>query len=561
MWDVGTVRAYFGSKSIEDAKALHDSLWSDRVPEMVALDIETPSTKDTRVISVGIAVSEHDAFYYSIGDPDLPWPMIWPGKPHKVWHNAPFDLAREALGGFGADIENIGDTAILTRMMPNVGNALSDASQYVRTQTQNMGDVLKAHDIDTKKASGKLGTLLLPPEVLAQKCANDVLATFQIYNEFKPQVSSDYYEQERRFLVKLLAMSHKGIKLDQERVRAIDKELATDVDTFMGSAKVRGFNPRSPKEVGAAMNKRGHWLPPNQDSMQPKTGAEYLEATGDSLAILTIIARKYSKLYARVHKWLDKERSYSHYYMDGTTSRTSSRDENHQNLDTGTQKGDIIPKAGKIRSVFIPDEDEGTMWDLSQVELRALAYLSDDPEMQAIMADPLRDMHIETQETLGLFSKVDAKAFNFSLIYLAEATTQAKALGIWDLDRIEQLRLAWRTRFSRAWEWMQSQQEEGMRTGYVETLYGRKLNIYDTNKDISEKHLRSCCVNWPIQGTAAEIFKRVMNALDVVIPVSALLAQIHDESWSNGRWEIPEEITHIAPFWTPIKVQHVRRFG
>jgi len=548
------MRAYYGPEA--DTKRIlqmHNDLFSTP-PRIVALDVETISLKDQTVIGVAIAISPQDVFYYDMLEPSVPWHLIQPSRTRKIWHNAVFDLSWEALGKFGADIDNIDDSIIVCRMIPEIENNLEEASYSVATQTSNMGDLLREFE-------EKL-VINLPRAEVAKKCALDALATFQVFEKYRSSVSDEYYETERQFLLKLLKMSHTGIRLDSGRVQAIDRELEGAMALFYGTAEGYGYNPNSPAQVAAILNARGHFLPADYRTKKPKTGEEILERINDPVAQLTILARKYRKMHERTHKWLDKERSFAHYKMDGNTGRTSSYDENHQNLPTGKRKGDIIPQAGPIRSVFLPDDEQGTRWDLNQIELRVLAYLSGDTRMTAILNDPTRKIHRETQEALGLESYIDAKTFNFAMIYLAEDQTIARNIRMWDMGKIAQLRNAWQATFPQAWGYIESVQEEALRTLMVETLYGRKLDISHTQKSLTEKHIRSCAVNWPIQGTAAEIFKRVSNAAqDLGVPIESLRSQIHDEFWLDGRHELDEKLAYLAPFWTPIESHYVRRFS
>ena len=549
------MKTYFGSHPPGShlIKQAYDDLFSSP-PGIVALDVETVSLKDRRVLGIGIATPANDSFFFDIFDTGMPWHLIQPSPTKKVWHNAPFDLSWEVLGKFGADIENIEDSIILTRMMPAIPNELRYASQFVQTQTEDMGDVLAR--------GGVTRVIDLPWLVVAEKCCRDALATMQVFLKLRPQVSTEYYETERKFLVKLMKMSHKGIKLDKLRVEEIDRELEANLTIFMGTAQSLGFNPRSPEQVAIVMNSLGYILPTNKDTGRPMTGEETLEHIPEPEAQLTILARKYSKLHGTyVHKWLKKDRAFTQFKTDAVTGRTTSSGENLQNIPTGQRRGDIVPEAGSIRSCFIPDTPEGTKWDCSQIEYRVLAYLSQDKEMMAIFDDPLRNIHRETQHALKLTSYIDSKTFGFAMVYGGDNAVISKNTGIQDLARIEEFKRGWRLKFPQAWDWIVTQQAEGLRTLRVRTMFGRELNLTDTPQAMSEKHLRNCAVNWPIQGTAAELFKRVINALDTVIPIGDLLSQTHDDSWTNGVHEIPKEVEHLSPLWTPIEVEHVRRFG
>ncbi len=551
------MKAYFGRYATGNPRIreVYQDLFSSP-PSMVALDIETPSVKINEPIGIGIATPLGDAFYFDISDPGLPWHLVQ-DNPHvkvrKVWHNAPFDLAWEALGKYGADIVNIDDSVILCRMLPHVDNTLEYASQWVQTQTSNMGDVLARY--------GAKFVTELPFEVVAEKCCRDALATMEIFQKFKPQIDSEYYEFERKFLVKLMQMSFRGLLLDKPRVIAIDRELEADLLLYKGSAQSLGFNPLSPQQVAISLNAEGYFLPPKRGTNAPDTSEEVLEKIPHPIAQLTLLVRKYNKLHGTyIHKWLNKERVFTHFFADAATGRTSSKDENIHNLPTGTRKGHIVPKAGKVRSVFIPDEEWGTKWDLNQIEVRSLAHLSKDKNLQAVLNDPNRDLHLETQDFGKLESRVQAKNVNFGIIYNGSDKEIAKGASTNNLSMIRYVREQWQLRYPDAWAWMLESQELALENLSVPTLFGRELDVTQKG-DNYEKHLRNRGINYRIQGTTAEIFKRIFLAVCEVIPEDKHLSQIHDEGWHNGKWEIPEEIQHIMPFWTPIEYEHVKRFG
>ncbi len=250
-------RAYFGTLSPGDPEIarVFDSLESNP-PKLIACDVETISLTDQRVLGLAIATPEGHAFYFDIYEPTLPWPLFFRSDVTKLWHNAPFDLAREALGKFKVDTENMGDTVVVMRLLPDIGNTLEEASQHVRNQARNMGDVLREHSVTTCDQ--------LPWQVLAEKCAVDALATMQVWQKFRSQVDNEYYEVQNKFQKRLIQMSYRGIRLDQERVRLIDRELEANLLLYNNLARRQGFNPHSPRQVAAILNSRGWFLPTNR---------------------------------------------------------------------------------------------------------------------------------------------------------------------------------------------------------------------------------------------------------------------------------------------------------
>lgn len=553
-------RAYLGPLTTkQEIQQLVDDLWASP-PKEVALDIETPSLTDVTPLGIGVGLHGGHAFYFDTNDRTLPWHLIWPSNTRKIWFNAPFDLSWEALGQYGADINNIDDGVIVTRMLPTIGNSLVEASQWTKYPTQSMGAVLKEHG--AKKVTD------LPWEVVAAKCMRDVQGTMAIWEKFRPKIDNDYYEVERRFLSLLMKMSQNGILLDSNRVKAIDAELEENEKLFAGKCNELGFNPYSPKTVAMALNQAGYILPTNWKTDNPVTDNDALKGLPSTLAQLTLLARKYRKLHTTyVHKWLVQKRTYAHYKMDAATGRTSSDNDNHQNIPTGNREGDIIPLAGKVASCLIPDAPEGgTIFDLKGIELRVIAYLSQDKNMMAVLNDPSRDIHRENQLELDIYSRVQAKNVGFGFFFGGTAPTLMQFTGLSDVRLMEEFILKLRKLYPRVYEWSQEQRKIALTKYEVTTLYGRKLPIA-IDIGTSQHHIGNCGINYPVQGSAAENWKRVFIAIVDKEGVSTddLRAQIHDGAWLNDIYwpskKVPEYLENLAPFWTPIDVKHVRRYG
>jgi len=591
------MRAYHGvlPPGHPDIRRILDNM-VENPPVRIGCDIETPSVKDQTILGMGISTEDGlHSYYFDFTDKDFPWWAVGKGPTRKVWYNAPFDLSREALGRYqNTDLDNIDDAIILSRMEPTWGNTLEEASWNVEVQAQNMGKVLKKYKVRTVDK--------LPWPVVAEKCCTDAVATIQVFNKLRDRFSEKYYNHECRFQSMLLHMSRRGIRLDKQRVADIDAEIETTLDRLKDIAKDLDFNPLSPKDVLRALNAKNIYVPVNPRTREPDTTRATLEKINHPIAGLVIAIRKYNRLHStNTHKWLGKDRIYSHFRMDGITGRTNSVDQNVQNIPTGHRPTDIKPKAGSIRSVLIPDRkvlsfteifeiisnyydtsDEnkaklmamwmntpspvrvGTKFDLSQIELRILAYLSGDKEMQRIFASPDGDLHGETFIATRLPSRTLAKNFNFGMVYGGSPEIISLFTGIKDVESIVAIMNNWRQKFPQAWGWIEQQRREGLRTYGAETMYGRRFDLTTSHSsNQSDKHIMNCAINWPIQGTAAEIFKRIGGALSSYgITDDLLISQIHDEFWIDGPQFIPQDIEHVIPeLWTPIEQELVERFG
>ena len=556
------------SKHAKTNPGISPQEWFDSLttnpPEYITADVETVSTKDQTPLGVGICTPDMNVCYVPIGEPDFPWKLFSKHSPTRIiWYNAPFDLSRKAFGQYKVvDLEKTDDAIICVRNRGFADNTLEYVSSNVQCNysARSMRSVLAEH-------KAKVVTDL-PDNIVAEKCMEDAQATMWAWETYRPMMSDDIYEREREFLITLLTMSHTGIKKDQERLEAIDRELEARILTLQGHLDYYGVNPNSNQQVGVLLNELGYWLPMTRKGNY-STKAANLEKIDHPVSALILTSRKFRKLHnTYTHPWLSEVRIYSQFKMDAATGRTMAADYNVQNIPTGYRQGAINPRAGSIRSVFVPDHPLGTKWDLKQIELRVLAYLSGDDAMMDILNQPDGDLHDETMAVCHSFgymiSRTEAKNFNFGMCYGGSNEVLAEFTKINDDRVLDMLRNAWITRFPIAWAWIQAQRDKADHNLMTETMFGRPLNIELTVKGInSDKHVRNCMVNYPIQGSAAEIFKIVANEITThVIPREYHRSQIHDEFWEDGDWQIPSEIEHcIDGLWTPIEQEIVTRYG
>lgn len=561
-------RAYWGRYNAQthsrEIKEAYNRLFSEP-PSIIALDTETVSLKNKTVLGVGFGTPAGDNFYFDITDPTLPWHLLANNPTRKIWHNATFDLSWEVMGKFGIDIDNIEDTAILTRLQ-NIETELKYAAFWSGGETWSVKELLDDYKAKTMAD--------LPWEVVAEKCCRDVDVTMRLYLKYRNQVNQEYYEVQREMVSLLLHMSHRGILLDKPLVSAIDKELEAKSDLFTNTCKSLGFNPHAPEQVAYTMTDLGYYLPFPKGAKQPTVDKDVLSEIDHPWATLTLLARKYSRLYGVIHPWVGLDRVHSHFHLTASTGRITSEDEQLHNIPTGERPGDIVPDVGPIRRTLLPDADEFTRFDLSQIELRALQWFTGDPRMadafehEAVIDGKIqRGIHIYTMQRLRLPTKVMAKNFNFGSLYGGDVAVLSKFTGIKDLNYLSREQQNLRKLFPITWDWIDKQREQGLRDLEVETLYGRKLSLLprsigEVDKGGMEKHIMNCAVNYKIQGTAYEIFARTLISLKQNgIPVKDFILQVHDEQLLDGRHDIPKGLEDITGrFKTPLDVSYIRRW-
>jgi DNA polymerase-1 len=219
-----------------------------------------------------------------------------------------------------------------------------------------------------------------------------------------------------------------------------------------------------------------------------------------------------------------------------STGRLSSSDPNLQNIPIRTEEG------RKIRQAFVAPKDYVLVAaDYSQIELRIMAHLSSDAGLISAFEKGLdvhkataAEMHGWRVEDVTSEQRRAAKAINFGLIYGMSAYGLAKQLGI-PAKEAQALVDMYFKKYPGVLEYMQNTRALAHQQGFVETLFGRRLYLPDINSSnkMMQQASERAAINAPMQGTAADIIKRAMIALDTALPLSKLRAtmvmQVHDE--------------------------------
>ena len=535
-------------------------LWQSTLenpPPVLAVDTETVSLKDLSAVGIGVAVSSQDAFYCTSDSQDFQilLNLLCEERVRKVFHNAPFDL--RVLRPYDLDIFNIDDTAVLCRLNLEVDASLPNMSFWVDMQTESAKNFLARFNAKTMDEA--------PTAPLAEKCCRDSLATYRLWEYMQSRAPMAYYNKfERPLLPVLETISRKGIAIDQDRRQELEDYYAREVAYYRTVAEAEGFNPGSAYQVGFMLAKRKNFLPFTKSKRQFMTDNTTLSKLDDPLAQLVLMYRHTAKMLSTYLLPLQgMQRAYTTLSPDATTGRLTSTRMNLQNIPKRAEKG-IAPT---IRSMFIPDDGVFTLIDLSQIELRVLAYLSQDANMLAVFAQPDGDIHRDTEMRVwGTHgpNRLMAKVFNFAMIFGADPITISNQIGYKNVKQIADWMKLWMQGYPQAARWMLETQEIGLKQGYVETLYGRKMRLpieLIASGERGLKHLRNCTRSYPIQGTAAEIIKLVMLELNTAEFMPKMVLQIHDELMFNGTVKMPEGLEDLTPIHAPYEIKYVERWG
>ena len=379
------------------------------------------------------------------------------------------------------------------------------------------------------------------------------LGILAIYDEInhilhKEELYDILIQNEMPLIPVLSLMERKGIKIDVSYFKnyslELEKELAK-IEKAIYEEAGEEFNINSPKQLGDILFVKMN-LP---SSKKTKTGystdvmvLEDLESYGYNIARLLLDYRKLNKLKTTYVDTLpnlvdSNSRIHTSFNQIGTaTGRLSSSEPNLQNIPVKTDDGI------KIREGFVAEEGKVLMSiDYSQVELRVLTSMSKDENLIEAYREE-KDLHDLTARRIFNLSDSDdvtreqrtiAKIINFSIIYGKTAFGLAKELKIPVKDASEYIKKYFE-QYPRVTTFEKEVIEFGEEHGYVKTLFGRKRYIsgIDSKNKTIKAQAERMAVNTVIQGTAAEVLKKVMLKVYETLKDKddiALLLQVHDE--------------------------------
>ncbi len=430
---------------------------------------------------------------------------------------------------------------------------------------------------ETKHTPDKETSDASSEEDLLQQCVQRALDIGELYLIFKEKLVSEnldelYDEIENPLIAVLFDMEVRGIRLDGDQLKSmshtLEKEMIKiqkEIYEFAGE----DFNINSPKQLGDVLFNRIGLTPSKKTprSRDFSTGMEILEELSKVHPLPRKILEyrsmaKIKSTYADalpplVHSGTG--RIHTTFNQTGTsTGRLSSSEPNLQNIPIGGEFGK------RIRSAFIPDRG----WlilsaDYSQIELRILAHLSEDPELIEAFHRG-EDIHRMTTSKILLipYDKVSeqqrrfAKAVNFGIIYGMGAFRLAKELRI-SRGEAQKFIDSYFSRFRRVKEYIDETTRFVEKHGYITTLFNRVRyfkEIKSSNRMIVQQAIRQA-VNTTIQGTAADLIKKAMISIHREMESASLrmILQVHDELL----FEAPEEKAEALIPWIKDKMESV----
>ena len=381
--------------------------------------------------------------------------------------------------------------------------------------------------------------------------AEDADVTLRLWQLFKPQLHrarvTTVYETLERPLVPVLArMEMAGITVDRDTLSRMSNafaqkmaQLEDEIQTLAGEK----FNVGSPKQLGEILFDKMA-LPGGEKGKTGAygTGADILEdlATEHELPARVLDWRQLAKLKSTYTDALqdhinpETKRVHTSYSIAGAnTGRLASTDPNLQNIPVRSEEG------RRIREAFVAPKGKVLVsLDYSQIELRILAHIADIPALQQAFKDG-HDIHAMTASEMfnvpldQMTSDIrrQAKAINFGVIYGISGFGLARNLRI---PRAEAQGFIDRyfERFPGIKEYMAQTVAFAQANGFVQTLFGRKINTPEINaKGPGAGFAKRAAINAPIQGTAADVIRRAMIRMPAAIAdlPATMLLQVHDE--------------------------------
>jgi DNA polymerase-1 len=534
--------------------------------ELFAFDTETTSLDYTQAAIVGVsfAVKAGEAAY-------VPFAHTYPGAPAQLNREHVLEQLRPLLeapdrGKLGQHLKY--DANVLA----NHGITLRGMHHDTMLESYVLNSTATRHDMDSLatyylqhqtisyedvagKGAKQIGFDQVGLTEATEYAAEDADVTLRLHETLWPRLNAipslkRVYENLEIPLIPVLSrIERTGVLVDVFMLAEQSRELAgrmLELEREAHAVAGSHFNLGSPKQIQTVLYDKLNLpvlkkTPKGQPSTDESVLAELAELY--DLPRLILDYRSVSKLRSTYTEKLPQQinprtgRVHTSYHQAvAATGRLSSSDPNLQNIPVRTAEG------RRIRQAFIaPKGHKIVAADYSQIELRIMAHFSGDPNLRLAFAENA-DVHRHTAaEVFGVKpdevstdQRRSAKAINFGLIYGMSAFGLAKQLGV-DRNLAQRYIDTYFERYPGVKAFMDQSRETARKNGYVETLMGRRLYVPDirSRNAQSRQYAERTAINAPMQGTAADIIKAAMLAVDewiqsTEVPVRMIM-QVHDE--------------------------------
>lgn len=574
--DINTMpHSYYLADTAEKQIALCEQLLQEK---SFAFDTETEGLDPLTAGLVGMsfAIREQEAWYVPVPAnreeatdivlrlaPALQHPEI-----EKVGQNIKFDIL--ALRKYGVRVKGpLFDTMLAHYLLnPELRHGMDYlAETYLKYKTVPIEDLIGP------KGKKQASMRTVPIEQIKEYAAEDADVTLRLKHYFAPLLKQEgleslFFEMEMPLIYVLAEMEATGVKLDTNALKQSSEVLSQQLSALEESIydlAGQSFNINSTKQVGEILFDK---LKLDEKAKKTKTGGystseEVLEKIRgkhpivDKLleyrGIKKLLSTYIDALPALIHPETGKIHT-SFNQAVTATGRLSSTNPNLQNIPVRDELG------REIRKAFITDDDDCIFFsaDYSQIELRLMAHLSNDPHMVEAFCSGA-DIHAATAakiygipvEEVTSDMRRKAKTANFGIIYGISVFGLAERLSIPRAESKELIDGYFQT-YPRIKEYMEESIRVAKEKGYVETLFKRKRFLPDINSHnaIVRGYAERNAINAPIQGSAADIIKlamiRIHQRFEAEHLKSRMILQVHDELNFNVRKEEFDRVKEIV---------------
>ena len=558
---------------------LKDWIEKIKAAELIAVDTETTSLDYmiADLVGISVAVEPGEAAYIPFGHDYLGVPeqlsrelVLATLKPlledpsiKKVGQNLKYDMSIFAQHGIalqGIEFDTMLESYVLDSVATR-HDMDSLAEKYLGEQTIKFADV-------AGKGAGQLTFNQIALEIAGPYAAEDADITLRLHQVLWPQVSAHtslgkvFTDIELPLVPVLSRIERTGALVDDTLLFQQSQELAlrlAELEREAWDLAGQEFNLASPKQLGdilftkleiPILKKTAKGAPSTKEEVLQELALDYPlpKVLIEHRGLAKLKSTYTDKLPVMINR--TTKRIHTSYNQSGTaTGRLSSSDPNLQNIPVRNAEG------RRVRQAFIPAEGSKMVAaDYSQIELRIMAHLSEDPSLLAAFAAG-QDIHRATAaevfsthpEQVTIDQRRSAKAINFGLIYGMSAFGLAKQLNIGRKQAAEYIDTYF-DRYPGVLNYMNSVRSSAAEAGYVETYFGRRLYLPEINSrnGMRRQAAERTAINAPMQGTAADIIKLAMISVDDWLQNSDLrsvmIMQVHDELVL----EVPEDELQVV---------------
>ncbi len=541
----------------EDLQKLYDFLLTK---QFFVLDTETTSTTpiDAELVGMSFAVEEHKAFYVPVSSNreealqriNLFKPLFENESIMKIGQNLKYDL--EVLRNYNVELKGLmWDTMIAHYLIqPELRHNMDYMAEiYLHYQTIHIDELIGP------KGKNQRSMRDLDPKDVYEYACEDADITLQLKNKLEDELKHHncedlFYHIEMPLMPVLAEMEMNGVCLDTASLAETSKQFTTrmnEIEARIYELAGQQFNIASPKQVGeilfdklkivekAKKTKTGQYVTSEEVLQQLKNKHEIVADILEHRGLKKLIGTYIDAL----PKLINPRTGHIHTSFNQTitaTGRLSSSDPNLQNIPIRGEDGK------EIRKAFIPEP--GCLFfsaDYSQIELRVMAHLSQDPNMIEVFREG-KDLHAATAaniykkpiEEVTRDERTKSKRANFGIIYGITVFGLAERLDI-PRDEAKMLIDGYFETFPQVHDYMEKSKEIARQQGYVTTLFGRRRYLPDINSanSVVRGFAERNAINAPIQGTAADIIKVAMIHIYQRFKAegikSKMILQVHDE--------------------------------